>query len=207
VIDYPLFSVCAKKTQTKAIVALFCQSIAIFVLLAVIGFLIAFIVSGFTLCFGFQCSQNSTTFAPTNIVFSSTTYTLLKQVFIICELVCAVIFIIFSIVYIILFIKCLKKLPRIHPLVQPAARSAINHRLASSVTQSSRPLTMSHAIYNRLAATQQTLVTPSSHKLYYNAEKVCPDCGHISPYIPNETIVECPQCGYQSKLVEHAQQW
>jgi ribosomal protein S27AE len=178
----------------------------------VVGFLIAFIASNFTLCLGFQCSQASTTFASTSntayFTFSSSTYTLLKQVFIICELVCAVIFIIFSIIYIILFVKCSKKLPRIHPVVPPApVKSAANNRLTSSLTQSSRPLSMSQRSHIPSAATQQTRMTPLSAESYHTAEKICPNCGHISPYTPNDDILECPKCNYQSNLVEHAQQW
>jgi len=113
-----LFSVCTNKRQTKAIIALIFQ---LFVLFAVIGFLITFICNDFTLCFDFQCDQTSTSFTSSSnntssLTFSSTTYTILKRVFIICELVCSVIFIIFSIIYIILFIKCSRQLPRIHPI-------------------------------------------------------------------------------------------
>jgi exosome complex RNA-binding protein Csl4 len=48
----------------------------------------------------------------------------------------------------------------------------------------------------------------STSSLSYNvAQQVCPNCKHVSPYIPQGNIVQCPSCGYQSSLVEHAQQW
>jgi len=188
------------------------QSIAIFVLLVVIGFLIAFIISDFTLCFGFQCDQTSTTFVSTSnpnyLTFSSTMYGILKRVFIISELVCAVIFIIFSIIYIILFIKCLKKLPYIHPLKHTLPiRSAVSNRLKSSISQSSQSISMSYVNYIQSDVREQSHMAPSATRLSYNAQKRCPKCQYISPYIPNEDVVKCPKCNYQSHLVEHAQQW
>ncbi len=185
------------------------QSIAIFVLLAVIGFLIAFIISDFTLCFGFQCNQTSTTFISTSnttyFTYSSTMYAILKRIFIICELVCAVIFIIFSIIYIILFIKCLKQLPHIHPLIHALPiQSAVSNRLTSSVSQS---ISMSHVNYIQSDVREQIHMAPSATGLSYNAQKICPNCQYLSPYIPNEDVLRCPECDYQSHLVEHAQQW
>jgi len=211
-IQIHLFSVCTNKSQMKATVALIFQSIAIFILLAVIGFLIAFIIRDFTLCFGFQCDQTSTTFISTSnttyFTYSSIIYGILKRVFIICELVCAVIFIIFSIIYIILFIKCLKQLPHIHPLKHALpTRSAVSNRLKSSASQSTQPISMLRVDYIQSDVRGHSHTAPSATRLSYNAQEICPKCQYISPYIPNEDVDKCSICDYRSHLVEHAQQW
>jgi predicted RNA-binding Zn-ribbon protein involved in translation (DUF1610 family) len=119
-----------------------------------------------------------------------------------------VIYILSSIIYIILFVRCLKQLPRIHPLKQgPPIKSAVSNRLTSSLSPSSRPLSTSNISYMRSETSAQTHVAASATILYSSAQKVCPNCGHISPYIPDKDIVECPKCAYKSPLVEHAQQW
>lgn len=54
---------------------------------------------------------------------------------------------------------------------------------------------------------EQIHMSPSAIRSTYNAQKVCPNCQHVSPYILNENILKCPKCNYQSNLVEHAQQY
>jgi hypothetical protein len=171
-------------------------------MMAVMGFLIAFIVSGFTLCLGFQCYLNSST------TFSSSTYTTLKQAFIGCELACSAAYIILSITYIIFFIKCYKKLPRIHPVVQRLpTQTVIENRQLSSLSRTSRPYSMSVISDNQQDINERISALSSSTATYSGAQKICPNCRHVSPYIPLGNIVECPSCKYQSPLVEHAQQW
>jgi hypothetical protein len=168
-------------------------------MIVVVVFMIIFIASNFTLCLGFQCSQNASTF------YSSSDYITLKRAFISCELVCSVIYIILSAIYIILFIKCYKKIPAINPIIRPPS---IQHkRQLSNLSKKSRPWSLSMASYNRSDINERTHVLSSSAITHAIAQKVCPNCKHVSPYIPEGNIVECPQCGYQSPLVEHAQQW
>jgi hypothetical protein len=170
-------------------------------MLIVIGFLIAFISSNFTLCLGFQCSQSSST------SLSSSTYNTLKQAFIATEFVSSILYIILSIIYIILFIKCYKKLPRIHPIVRlEVVQSAIDKRQLSNLTSTSLYWSNSTISYNRPDHNEQSLILSSSTISYNGAQKLCPNCQFVSPYVPNENIVECPSCKYQSPLVEHAQQ-
>jgi len=188
-------SVCTKKSQTKAIVALIFQCIAVLVLLAVVGFLILFIVTDYQFCLGFQCSQNMTTFVSAldtnSFTFSLSTHILLKQVFILCELAFAIVFILFAILYLILFIKSLKKLPRIHPIKQlPSVQSSVSKRQMISSKSYLQPT---------LSSTRKQIVV--------QAQKICPNCKHISPYNSNETTLRCPKCGYRSNRVEHGQQW
>jgi hypothetical protein len=177
-------------------IALVLQLISILVILIVISFLIAFLATNFTLCLAFQCSQNSST------SFSSSTYIVLKQAFISCELVCTIIFLILSIIYIILFIKCYQKLPRNHSSIHP-----MDNRQLSTLSKTSRPWSMSTISYNRSDIPKKNREIPSATLSYYSAQKVCSNCQYISPYIPQGNMVECPKCSYQSPLVEHAQQW
>lgn len=203
-----LLLVCTKKTQTKATVALVLQCVTIPVLLVVIGFLIAFVASDFTLCIGSQCSQTSTTFVSeynrSKFSFSAATYTLLKRVFIVCELVCAVIFTQLSIIYIVVYVKCLQKLPHIHPVRRlPPITTAVNHQSISSA----RSLSMASIQHAQSTVSSQSQRLVSKTSGYYQAQKVCPECGHVSPYVPATNIVECPKCHYRSPFVEHAQQY
>lgn len=217
----------ATRTQTKATVALILQVLSIFVMMIVIGFLIAFIATGFTLCLGIQCSQSSST------SFSSSDYSALKKAFISTEFVCSIGYVVCSIIYIVLFVKCYKKLPRIHPLVRrEPSRISIEKRKFSTVSTKSRPLSVSVVSSNNqlinsehirltssttvatgttgtTAATGAAGTVPATNTsiAYTGVEKMCPNCRHISPYIPSGYIVECPNCKYQSPLVEHAQQW
>lgn len=201
--DITLILVCSTRTQTKAIIALILQLISIIVLLTVIGFLIAFIASNFTLCVASQCSQASST------SFSSSNYLTLKQAFISTELVCSIIYIILSIIYIILFIKCYKKIPPIHPIIRRLpTQSAMGSRQLSTLSQKSRSWSTLTGHHNRVNNNEHSRILSSSASTSYNgAQKVCPNCKHVSPYIPQGNIVECPNCKYQSPLVEHAQQW
>jgi len=198
------------------------------VMLVVMGFLMAFIVSNYTLCFGFQCSQSASTY------FSSSTYNSLKQAFISCELACSIIYILLSIIYIIVFIKCYKQIPRIHPKVRASSsvRSTVTghrqsstlsrisghrqssnlsrisgHRQSSNLSRISRHESMSTISYNRSDITEKQRILSTSTTSQSLAQKVCPNCKNVSPYIPQGNIVECPHCKYQSPLVEHAQQW
>ena len=156
----------------------------------VMGFLMAFIATTFTLCLVLQCSENSTT------SFSNATYLSLKQGFITTEFACSTIYMALAVVYIVLFVKCYNKLPRIHPLIRPVP---VEHTLG---TRQSSILSTSLSIHHRLD-TYEGKRTP----VPVHAEKVCPKCQHVSPYIPEEKFVQCPKCKYQSPLVEHAQQW
>jgi hypothetical protein len=166
------------------------------------GFLMAFIATNFTLCIGFQCSQNSST------PYSTSAYASLKQAFISCELACSIVYITLSIMYIILFIKCFKKLPRVHPLVVgvPRENTIVNRQVSSFLSRTSQHWSMSSTSYNRSDATDRINILSSSTLSYYSAQKICPNCKHVSPYIPEGNILECPSCKYQSPLVEHAQQ-
>jgi hypothetical protein len=185
--------VCTKRTQTKAIIALIFQLISVSVVIIVIVFLIIFIASSFTLCLGFQCYQNSST------RFSSSDYISLKRAFISCELACSFIYIILALIYIILFIKCYKKLPRNNSIIRPVS---IQRKQLSTLSRKSRPWSLLVSSHKRSAINKRTRVLPS----HIGAQKVCPNCKHVSPYIPEGNIVECPKCRYQSPLVEHAQQ-
>lgn len=205
--------VCMGKTQTKAIVALILQSISIFVLLVVIGFLIAFMASNFTLCLGFQCYQNSTTFASylndTYLPYSSYNYTILKRAFIVSELVCSFVYIVFAVMYILLFIRCLKKLPKTPPvaLAVPQTSPAKIHMTSHTQRTTTHVSNISSIGQLPSAKSSLTVTNPSApNSPYYRAQKVCPNCKHVSPYVPEKNIVECPNCHYQSPYVEHAQQ-
>ncbi|UJR10382.1 hypothetical protein I4U23_014587 [Adineta vaga] len=190
--------VCTKRTRTKSFIALILQSISIVVVLLVIGFLIAIVASDFSLCLGFQCSQQASTY------FSSSTYNFLKRAFILCELLCAIIYIILSILYIVLFIKRYHTSKRIDSTrsVSPVRTTIVRRRLPTS-SRKSQLLVGS----NRLNVNEKTYVLSSSLVAYNGAQQVCPICKHISVYIPHGNIVQCPKCSYQSPLVEHAQQW
>ncbi len=194
--------VCMKRTQTKALVALILQIISILVLFVVIGFLIAFIASNFTLCLGIQCSQGASTY------YSSSTYTSLKAAFISCELAFAVIYIILSIIYIILYIKCYQKIPTVNPVVRSVPlRSSMGTRQLGTLSQASRTWPQSSLSYNPVDMSEQMRISTSSITPYNGAQQVCPICQHVSPYISSRNIVQCPKCGYRSPFVEHAQQW
>ncbi|CAF0872366.1 unnamed protein product [Rotaria sordida] len=194
--------VCAKNTLTKAMITLFLQIISILVMLVVIGFSIAFIATNFTLCFGYQCSQTSST------SYSSPTYTILKRAFISCELVFSIIYIMLSIIYVILFIKCYNKISSIHPIVHSLpVQSAISNKKLSNLSQSSQSWSLSPSSNNRSNINEPVRIISSTNILYNVAQKVCPNCKYVSPYIPQGNTIECPKCGYQSNLVEHAQQW
>jgi hypothetical protein len=191
-----------KRTQTKALVALILQIISILVLFVVIGFLIAFIASNFTLCLGFQCSHSASTY------YSSSTYTSLKAAFISCELAFSIIYIILSIIYIIFYIKCYNKIPTINPVVRSVPlQSAMGTRQLGTLSQASRSWPQSASTYNRGDMSEPIRVSTSSITPYNGAQQVCPICKHVSPYISLGNIVQCPKCGYQSPFVEHAQQW
>ncbi|CAF0825378.1 unnamed protein product [Rotaria sp. Silwood1] len=193
--------VCATKTQTKAIVALILQIISMLVMLVVIGFLITFIATNFTLCLGFQCFQTSSS------SHSSSTYTTIKQVFIVCELVFSIIYTILSIIYIILFIKCYNKISRIHPIVHSLpVSSGISNKTLTNFSRSRQSGSVSTISNNRSNINEQVRLVSSTYA-YNGAQKVCPNCKHVSSYMPQENIIECPKCGYQSNLVEHAQQY
>jgi hypothetical protein len=193
--------VCATKTQTKATVALGLQILSIGVVLVMMGFLMAFIATSFTLCISFQCSRNPST------TYSSSTYTTLKQAFISTELACSIVYITLSVMYIIVFIKCYKKLPRVHPLVLGVTReNNMMKRQVSAIFRTSRHLAaVSSTSYSRSLINAGTRMLSAFS--YYRAQKVCPNCKHVSAYIPEESIVECPRCKYRSPYVEHAQQW
>lgn len=160
------------------------------IIIIVMGFLMAFIATSYNFCLDLQCSQNSST------SFSNATYISLKQGFITTEFICSTIYMALAGVYIVLFIKCYNKIPRIHPLIRPAT---VEHTLG---TRQSSILSMSMSIHHR-SDTQLSRQTP----VPVRAEKVCPQCQHVSPYIPDEKLVQCPKCKYRSPLVEHAQQW
>ena len=173
------------------------------------GFLIAFIATDFTLCLGIQCSQ------PSSTIFSSSDYFKLKQAFISCELACSILFIILSIFYIFYFIKCYKKLPRIHPIVRPertVTQSTLGLPQLSTMSKVSRPWSLSTRTnthhHSRVATTEHIRIssTATTTAIQSTAEKICPICKHVSPYIPGDDIIVCPNCGYKSPLVEHAQQ-
>jgi hypothetical protein len=192
--------VCATRTQTKATVALGLQILSIVVVFVVIGFLMAFIATNFKLCVSFQCYQNSST------SYSNSTYTTLKQAFISTELACSVVHITLSVMYIIAFVKCYKKLPRVHPLVIGLPRE--NTVMKRQVSVISRHLSaVSSTSYNRSLISARTRASSLSARSYYGAQKICPNCKYVSPYYPEENIVECPRCKYRSQYVEHAQQW
>ena len=184
---------CARRTQTKATVALGFQILSIIVVLVMIAFLMAFIATNFKLCIGFQCSQSSST------AYSNATYTILKQAFISTELACSIVYITLSIMYIIVFVRCYQQLPRIHPLVAGVTREYNTVKRHTSV--------LSTTSHNRPPVSAQTGMASASTFPYYRAQKVCPNCKHVSEYVPDENVVECPRCKYQSTLVEHAQQW
>lgn len=182
-------------------VALIFQIISILVMFIVIGFLITFIVTNYTICFGFQCSQ------PTSTSFSSSTYRSLKQAFIGCELAASIVYVILAVIYIILFIKCYNKVSKIHRNVRSVSiRTSLGHSALSSLSRSHKKRSISIASSNRINPNERTTTTVSTTIQYNGAEKVCPNCKHVSPYFPESDIIECPKCGYQSNLVEHAQQ-
>lgn len=160
------------------------------IVIIMMGFLMAFIATGFALCLGLQCLENSST------SFSNSTYSALKQGFISTEFVCSTIYIALAILYIVLFVKCYQKIPRIPRLIRPVP---LQHTLG---TRQSSILSASTNTYYR-SNTMDSIRSQTSSR----AEKVCPNCKHISPYIPQENLVQCPKCKYQSPLVEHAQQW
>ncbi len=153
----------------------------------------AFIATNFKLCIGFQCYRSSST------SYSNSTYTALKQAFISTELACSIVYITLSIMYIIVFVRCYQQLPRVHPFVAGVTREYNSTKRQASV--------MSTTSHNRALVSAQTGVASASTLPYYRAQKVCPNCKHVSEYVPDESIVVCPRCKYQSPLVEHAQQW
>jgi hypothetical protein len=106
---------------------------------------------------------------------------------------------ILALIYIILFIKCYKKLPRNNSIIRPVS---IQRKQLSTLSRKSRPWSLLVSSHKRSAINKRTRVLPS----HIGAQKVCPNCKHVSPYIPEGNIVECPKCRYQSPLVEHAQQ-
>ena len=164
------------------------------IVMIVMGFLMTFIVTNFTLCLGFQCSQNTST------TYSTSVYLALKQAFISCELACSIIYLVLSILYIIFFVKCYQQIPRIHPMIRPLPpQSALGKRQLSTLSRTSRPC----STLSSLKTIEQTRILSSSSL----AQKVCPNCKHVSPYTSQESIIQCPNCKYQSSLVEHAQQW
>ena len=198
-LDFSCFSkVLFDKTRTKATIALVLQSISIFVLLVSIGFLIAFISTTFTMCLGTQCSQTSNSFVSQSNTspyrFSTETYYQLKRIFIGFQLALSLLFIICSIIYIILFIRCSNEVPHIYPIqdVETIDKLSTGQRL-TSIPSSVRSGRSSTIVYTTTTS-------------YYRAQKVCPNCKHVSEYVPDKDIVECPKCKYQSPLVEHAQQ-
>jgi hypothetical protein len=195
--------VCATRTQTKATIALGLQILSAVVMFVVIGFLMAFIATNFKLCIGFQCYQKSST------SYSNSTYFILKQAFISTELACSVVHITLTIMYIILFVKCFKQLPRVHPLVVGLPReSTMITRQASVMSRTSRHLSaVSRTSHPPSVVSARTRVSALSARSYYGAQKICPNCKYVSAYQPEENIVECPRCNYQSPFVEHAQQW
>ena len=200
------------KTQTKAMVALVLQCISIVVILVVIGFLIAFMATNFTLCLGFQCSQNTTTFAAnlndTYLAMSSYSYTILKRAFIVSELVCSFIYIVFAVMYIGLFIRCMKQLPSIRPIARATTTTTTRQKSHISRVTTTHVSTISNISQAPSATSNRTAANPSAPNSPYNrAQKVCPNCQYVSPYVPEKNIVECPNCHYQSPYVEHAQQW
>ena len=110
----------AARTQTKATITLALQILSIVVVLVMMGFSMVFIIAtNFTLCLGFQCSQNFST------TYSSSVYNTLKQAFISTELACSIVYITLAIMYTIVFVKYYRKLPRVHPLVVGVSRD--NH--------------------------------------------------------------------------------
>lgn len=210
--DLPLCLVCMGKTQTKAIVALVLQIIAIVVLLVVMGFLIAFMATNFTLCLGFQCSQNTTTFAAnlndTYLAMSSYSYTILKRAFIVSELVCSFVFVVFAVMYIGLFIQCMKKLPDIRPIARATTEATTRRKSRQSRVTTTHVSSISDMSQIPSPTSNRTKTNPSApNSPYYRAQKICPNCQYVSPYIPEKNVVECPSCHYQSPYVEHAQQW
>lgn len=150
----------------------------------------AFIATNFTLCLGLQCLESSST------SFDSSSYSALKQGFIGTEFICSTIYVTLAILYIVLFIKCSYKIPRNARLIRPVP---LQHTLG---TRQSSILSASTMTYHRSNTTDSLRSQTTSR-----AEKVCPNCQHVSPYIPQDGLVQCPKCQYQSPLVEHAQQW
>ncbi|CAF0847551.1 unnamed protein product [Adineta ricciae] len=189
--------VCTKRTRTKSFIALILQSISILVVLLVLAFLIAIIASNFSLCLGIQCSQEASTY------FSTTTYNFLKRAFILCEFLCAIIYIVFAFIYVFLFIQRYQKSTRVNPTAYvPSARTTILRRRLPASSRKARWKIGS----NRLDVNERVYVLSSTLSTYSGAQQVCPICKHISLYIPQGNIVQCPKCAYQSPFVEHAQQ-
>jgi len=50
---------------------------------------------------------------------------------------------------------------------------------------------MAHVSYIQLDVNEQTHMVPSPIRSAYNAQKVYPNCQHISPNLPHEDILKC----------------
>lgn len=197
------------KTPPKAMVAAVLQVIGIFVLLVSTGFLIAYMSTNFTFCLGSQCSQNGTSFVSESNTaayrYSAETYALLKRIFIGFEFALTILFIISSVTFVFWFMKSTTLLAEIYPIKLPVDK--LNQSTNGDDASGNKFMSASNFSFITSEKTGRTsTVISTTLTNYYRAEKVCPECGHASPYIPDKSIVECPKCHYKSPFVEHGQQ-